>query len=273
MSNAEFFNLLDYIYIAILFLSTVAGFVRGFVRDFFSTCAWFGSGFAAVLIAPHLVPFLGKIIHNLTIARCVATLVSYLAILIISLLIIGAASKNVKCSPLSGVDRAVGVLFGLFRGAGVLVCFCFLMAMFEIPRNRYAIIENSKITAILFDIFSPWIQQTAKSTAIPKGKKTDSLEKEKLPIKKSLLKEKDKSAAEPATQDQQSSMFGGIKDFIKQQANDENTNAPHSNPAIVVDEKQKDNSRGSSNTPALRRKKQVRKPNYPRIKKVKKRKQ
>jgi uncharacterized membrane protein required for colicin V production len=234
MNNVEFFNLLDYVYIALLFFSTIAGFIRGFVRDFLSTCAWFGSGFAAVFVAPHLVPFLGGVIHNLTVARSVAILVSYLTILIILLLIVGALSKNVKSGSLSGVDRAVGVLFGLFRGIGVLVCFCVLMGTFEIPRNRYAITENSKITTILFNVFKPWIPQTAKFIPGPEAKKSDSLGKGKLPIERPPLIEKDKATTESEPQEEQSSVLGEIKDFIRPRADVETTTTLPSSPPDSV---------------------------------------
>ncbi|MDR0678193.1 MAG: CvpA family protein [Holosporaceae bacterium] len=179
MNNSEFFNFLDYIYIALMFSSTMFGFVRGFIKDFFSTCAWFGSGFIAIFVSPYLIPSVYEHVPNMTIARCIAIGISYLIILIVLLLIISAISQNVKRGVLSGIDRAVGALFGLFRGVGILVCFCILMIIFEIPRDKYEIVKNSKLSAILFDISRLLIPKMMKLDFLDKAQKSALLEKEK----------------------------------------------------------------------------------------------
>ncbi|MDR0631684.1 MAG: CvpA family protein [Holosporaceae bacterium] len=215
MSNGEFFNSLDYIYIALMFFSTVAGFIRGFVKDFLSSCAWFGSGFVATLVAPYFIHAIGERIPNSTIARCVAFGISYLVVLVIFLLIIGAMSRNVKGGILSGIDRAVGVLFGLFRGVGLLVCFCVLMIIFEIPRDKYEMMRDSKLSPILFEIaesltpkitkFAPIIEKN-KTLVVARKKKT--IIEEALQIIKETKKEK------KIAEEDRFAILQRIKDFI-----------------------------------------------------------
>ncbi|MDR1982273.1 MAG: CvpA family protein [Holosporaceae bacterium] len=203
MNSSEFFNFLDYIYIALMFSSTMAGFIRGFIKDFFSTCAWFGSGFIAVFVSPYLIPSIYERIPNMTIARCVTIGISYLIALIIFLLIISSISQNVRRGVLSGVDRAVGVLFGLFRGIGILISICTLMIIFEIPRDKYEAVKNSKLSVILFDISELLIPQMvelglldkAKPVLIEKGKAIENLSlldkfKKKISSKKEIKEPK-----------------------------------------------------------------------------------
>ena len=147
-------------------------------------------------------------------------------------------SKNVKDGSLSGVDRAVGILFGLFRGIGALVCFCFLMFTFEISRNKYSVIKNSKITTILFNVLGRRIQQSPKSVCSSKVNKIGQLEKSKLPIKKSTMIEKDKAASEYAPLKERS-VLSEIKDFIKQRTDSEVATVPISD-SIASGKKQKD---------------------------------
>ncbi|MDR2645991.1 MAG: CvpA family protein [Holosporaceae bacterium] len=214
MSNAEFFNFLDYVYIALLFFSTVAGFMRGFTRDFLSTCAWIGSGIVTAFVVPYLIPIANKIIKNVTMARYVATFISYIGILMVSLVAIGIMSKNVKESSLSGVDRAVGVLFGLFRGIGVLACFCFLLTSVEIPFHKYAIVKNSKLSLILFDLIKPWSPLPARhSTSI---KKLIPSAKGKLLIEKPPLIEKSKTTPEVETVTDISTLAGIPNRILRQ---------------------------------------------------------
>ncbi|MDR1551285.1 MAG: CvpA family protein [Holosporaceae bacterium] len=185
MRSGEFFNLLDYACIAIMLLSTLTGFVRGFVKDFFSSCAWFGSGFLAVFIAPHLVPAISKHIPDIFIARCSAIIIAYLTILIILLLIISAISKNVQQGVLSGIDKAVGVLFGFSRGVIILICSCIVMLLFDIRREKYKIIQASKFSVVLFKIAELWMPHIPKLSGdlgkkLPLAKRINSLEEEEV---------------------------------------------------------------------------------------------
>jgi uncharacterized membrane protein required for colicin V production len=148
----EFFNVLDYFYIAVMFCSAAVGLYRGFVKDFFGNCAWFGSGFLAPFVAPYLVPFADEYISNPNIARGAAIVIAYLALLLVFLPIIGALSRNVKGSTLSGVDRAAGMLFGLLRGVGILVCICVSMLVFDFPKTKYAAVRKSKISSLIFKV-------------------------------------------------------------------------------------------------------------------------
>jgi uncharacterized membrane protein required for colicin V production len=194
-----------------MFVSATIGFMRGFIKDFFGTCAWFGSGFIAIFVAPYLIPAIKEQISSPTAANCMAILIAYLITLTILLLLIGSISNNVKGSVLSGVDKAVGVLFGLFRGIGLLICFCMLLLAINLSKSDYPLINESKLSDILFPIaesLMPKIykinvskpkkkqkremKQTKQISAIqiskPKIKKEKPLEKKK--IEKSVILEK-----------------------------------------------------------------------------------
>jgi len=152
MTNEEFFNVLDYVYIAWMFVSCASGFIRGFTKDFFSTCAWFGSGFIATAGAPYLIPITSRYIQNITLARCTTILVLYFSVLTVLLLVINLASDQVKSGPLSMIDRAVGALFGFVRGVGILISFCILLLIFEVSPKKHDFVKNSKISSFLFPV-------------------------------------------------------------------------------------------------------------------------
>jgi membrane protein required for colicin V production len=160
-----------------MFSTTAAGFTRGFIKDFFSTCAWFGSGFIAVCISPYLIPTIMENIPNATVARCMAIGIAYLVVLVVLLLIISSISQNIRKGVLSGVDRAIGVLFGLFKGIGILLSFCILLIIFEIPREKYEFIKNSKLSAILFNIAELLTPQMSKMGIIGNLDKLDKVDK------------------------------------------------------------------------------------------------
>ena len=155
MNQSEFFNSLDYFYIGFTFLSCMVGFFRGFVKDFFSTCAWFGSGFLTACVSPYLSVILYDYFKHELLAKIAAVSFSYIFILICLLLIINACSGKIKNSVLSGIDRALGTLFGFVRGILILVAGILIGLFFNIIDERNAIVVESKITPTFFAIAKP----------------------------------------------------------------------------------------------------------------------
>lgn len=149
--NPEFFNWLDYLYLTLLFCSALVGLVRGFIKDFFSTFSWFFSGYFAVFIAPYVAPKISGRIENVMIARCLSVLIAFILCLTVLVFTSNLISKTVKATFFSGVDRAWGILFGLFRGFALLLCGCILLLMFDFAPSKHEIIMESKLSVMLFD--------------------------------------------------------------------------------------------------------------------------
>ena len=216
MNSGEFFNSLDYAFIFAMFFSTAAGFIRGFVKDFFSTCAWYGAGVISVFLAPHLMPALHETVLDATIARCAAIGIAYLIVLVFLLLTVGLISRKVKSGSLSGVDRAVGVLFGLLRGVAILLGLCVAALTFEIPREKYSFIRDSKLSIVLFKIAEPFAPKITESELenerrpAPR-KKTDKIEGS-IPIAKKKTNTEEEPKKEVKEEDRAALLK--IKDFI-----------------------------------------------------------
>ncbi len=185
MSNGEFFNSLDYIYIFITLISCIVGFFRGFTKDFLSSCAWFGSGFISAFIAPYLTIYLQeKFIQNPLLAKVISITVAYLVVLITFLLIINTLSVKIKSTMLSSLDRALGCLFGLVRGGIILLTIVIFGIFFEALDNKSDLIKNSKITPPLILITSYLMPKIIDSSSL-----SDSIKSEL----KSTMEEKEKS--------------------------------------------------------------------------------
>lgn len=153
MHNPEFFNVLDYSFIFLTLFSCLVGFFRGIVRDFLGSCAWVGSGFLSAFISPYLThSLMAKGMDNIWLAKISSILLSYFVVLITLLLVVNAISERVRNTPLSSVDRALGMLFGFVRGIVILITITLLAILFEIPDRKIQQIEESKVTPYLFDI-------------------------------------------------------------------------------------------------------------------------
>ncbi len=152
--TGSFFNSLDYFYIFLTLISCLVGLFRGFVKDFFSTCSWLGSGFASAFVSPYLAYKLqaSRIISNPTFAKIAAVVISFIVVLITLQLAVNVISRSVKSTMLSGLDRAFGALYGFIRGLIVLIIICICAIMFNLVDFNRGFVANSKITPVLINV-------------------------------------------------------------------------------------------------------------------------
>jgi membrane protein required for colicin V production len=122
----------DLIIIAILALSALLAFMRGFVREVLSIGAWVGAALATIYGFPLAQPYARKYIEVALFADIAAGVTIFVVALILLTILSHALSKNVRDSALGAVDRSLGLLFGLVRGA-VLVCLAYLVMAWAIP--------------------------------------------------------------------------------------------------------------------------------------------
>ncbi|MEM7442288.1 MAG: CvpA family protein [Pseudomonadota bacterium] len=119
----------DLAVLIILLLSAIVAFVRGFVREFLGILAWIGAAIVTLYVFPDAQPFLRQYIS----IDWMADLITGLAIFIVSLVVFSTlahfAARGVRTSALSAVDRSLGFLFGLVRGA-ILVCLAYLVLVY-----------------------------------------------------------------------------------------------------------------------------------------------
>ncbi len=193
--NSSFFNSLDYFCILLTFASCLVGFFRGFVKDFFSTCSWVGSGFATAFVSPYIAHRLQEngTISNPTFAKIAAIVLSFTLVLITLLLVINLLSKIIKATFFSGLDRALGALYGFIRGFIVLIMLCVGAIMFNMFSRDWRIISDSKIVPYLMisvDYMMP------KIISVPELKKQLSFSRSELEFTDEELREMERLMSE-----------------------------------------------------------------------------
>lgn len=155
------FTVADLAIIGILLVSAVLAFARGFVHEVLSTASWIGAALAVVFGLPHARPIAQHFISLPLLADVAAGGVIFIVTLLILSLLTRAVSRQVQGSALNAVDRSLGFLFGLLRGA-VLVCLAYipvawLMAPSEFPpwlrdaRARPLVEQGAAMIQSLFD--------------------------------------------------------------------------------------------------------------------------
>jgi membrane protein required for colicin V production len=120
-------NWIDYLLIALVVFSCVAGVMRGLLREVIALVTWV----AAVLIAWHyaavLEPHLGGALANEGVRVWAARTIIFLGVVLIGTGIGAIVSHLVRLSLFSGTDRFFGGIFGFLRGLvmiGLFVMLC-----------------------------------------------------------------------------------------------------------------------------------------------------
>ena len=102
-------NWIDLAVIAVIVVSGLLAFLRGFVREALGIGAWVGAALAAVWAAPYA-----------ELADPAAFLCVFVAVLVVLSVVAGGLGGWVRRSAIGGVDRTLGTVFGLLRGAVVV---------------------------------------------------------------------------------------------------------------------------------------------------------
>ena len=114
-------NLIDLLVLAIIAISALLGLSRGFVREMLGLASWLLAAYAAYRLSPQLIPFAERTIGNPDIAGVTAYVVTFLGCLIVLSLLSNLVGRIVRFSALGGLDRTLGLVFGIVRGAVVLM--------------------------------------------------------------------------------------------------------------------------------------------------------
>jgi membrane protein required for colicin V production len=125
-------NGLDVIVIAVILLSGLFAFARGFVKEALSVAAWIGAAFAALYGLPYVAPLAERFLTKGPVADAAAGFTVFLVALVILSVLTSFVASHVKRSGLSGVDRTLGLVFGLMRGL-VLVCLAYIVLSWAVP--------------------------------------------------------------------------------------------------------------------------------------------
>lgn len=145
-------NWLDFGVIGVIVLSAVFAFARGFVREALSIIAWVGAT-AITLYGfnwayAHAEPY----IHNPLLSQVAAGFGLFVGSLVILTMLTGTLARLVQATGLTPIDRTLGFIFGLARGA-LLVCLAYLLLDLTVPQqnDRPPWIRDAKSTPYLHE--------------------------------------------------------------------------------------------------------------------------
>jgi membrane protein required for colicin V production len=137
-------NTVDIIVIAVVAISALIAFLRGFVREVLTIGSWLGASLVTLYGFPLLQPKFEQWISSKLAADIVCGISLFLGSLILFSILSHMVARFVRGSALTAVDRSLGLLFGLVRGA-ILVSLAYML-IFALDPN---ILRGARTTPMM----------------------------------------------------------------------------------------------------------------------------
>ena len=130
-------NATDYILIATVVISAIVGAMRGFLREAVALVAWLFALFVAWHFADLIEPHLGGLLSGSYVKPWAARAIIVVLILLLGTAVGALLSHFVRLSIFSGMDRFLGLVFGLLRGVVLIGVFVILGQLLRLDAERW----------------------------------------------------------------------------------------------------------------------------------------
>lgn len=142
-------NPLDLGVLAVIVLSAIFAFARGFVREALSIVAWVGAAFITLRGFNAAFTIVDPIVKNPLLSQLIAGFGLFVISLIVLTIITSIIARYVRTSALSAIDRTLGFLFGIARGV-LIVSLAYLLLDAAVAKDdRPAWVQQAKSAPFL----------------------------------------------------------------------------------------------------------------------------
>ena len=148
----------DYVVITILVASIVVSVLRGLVKEILSLFAWLAAFVIANRYGAELAPLLPAVVPDGTVRLVAGFALLFVGVLLLASLVNLAIAQIIRALGLKIVDRGLGGVFGLARGALIVMTVVILAGMTDLPRQpvwRDAVLSGVAESAVR--TLKPWL--------------------------------------------------------------------------------------------------------------------
>ena len=168
---SDYPDLADIIVVTIIALSALFGFLRGFLREVLSIGAWILAGVATYLGLPYLKPFARQYISHELIADVATGIAIFLVVLVVASVIGHVITRKVRDSSLGPLDRSLGILFGIARGAAIVSVALLICDNFYAADNRPQWLKDARTLPVV-QIGADFVRQFVPANVAAKAQST-----------------------------------------------------------------------------------------------------
>ena len=126
----------DLVILGVTGISGIVAFMRGLVREILSIGSWAGASALAAWLEPVAKPAMLQWIPSPEWVDPISYIVLFLVALIVLTILARAVSGAVRSSAVGGVDRSLGLLFGIARGFGIAII-AYIVAGMAVPVEHW----------------------------------------------------------------------------------------------------------------------------------------
>ncbi|WP_410219390.1 CvpA family protein [Paracoccus sp. (in: a-proteobacteria)] len=144
------FTIIDAVVAAVIILSAILAWSRGFVRESLAILGWVAAAVLAFIFAPTVRPMIAQlpVVDRFMGDSCeLATIAAFAVVFALALVVFSIItplfSSVVQRSALGGVDQGIGFLFGVARGV-LLVAIAFIVYDRVMTSQTVPMVENSR---------------------------------------------------------------------------------------------------------------------------------
>jgi membrane protein required for colicin V production len=130
-------NVTDYLVIAAVVVSAIVGAMRGFLREAVALVTWLLALFVAWHFADLVEPHLGGLLAGSYVKPWAARVIILILILLIGAGLGALLSHFVRLSIFSGMDRFLGLVFGILRAVVLLGVFVILAQLLRLDGEKW----------------------------------------------------------------------------------------------------------------------------------------
>lgn len=148
------FTIIDAVVAVVILISAILAYSRGFVREIMAILGWVVAAVAAFVFAPTVepmmreIPYLGDFLADSCELSVIAAFAAVFAVaLVVAALFTPVFSSLIRRSALGGLDQGMGFLFGVARGA-LLVVIAFIVYERAVADAAIPMVDNSRSLAI-----------------------------------------------------------------------------------------------------------------------------
>ena len=171
-------NPLDLGVVGVVAASALFAFARGFVREALSIVAWVGAAVITLYGFNPVYALIEPMMHNPLLSQLIAGFGLFIASLIALTIITGIIARFVRASALSAIDRTLGFIFGLARGAFLVSLAYLLLDVSVQPSDRPVWIREARSAPYLKDgaeMLRSVLPESLKKSATAFGEGADAL--------------------------------------------------------------------------------------------------
>ncbi|MCC6194138.1 MAG: CvpA family protein [Burkholderiales bacterium] len=150
----------DWSVIGVVALSMLFAYARGFTRELIALLAWVLGFFVAIAFSPIVGAWLPEFGASPVVRYLVAFVLILIAALAVGALVAWPLRSVIRRSGLGFVDRFLGALFGVARGAVLVLAFVLIAGLTSLPRQVWW--QNAALAPPLVLVamsLAPWLPQ------------------------------------------------------------------------------------------------------------------